>query len=712
MQNRYCAKSIGRHKIMINAESILALLASKNYQVQSKDFDRLYNNISSSKGISPFEQLSQILSGLEINTAIVKQGPVEDAPPEAFPALIFFEQKWMIIDVTDDGEFKISSNGRLMHTFETVAQIPTSIAIWFEMQIAQQATITHDSTPSKNLFGIIKRLVFRKSRWVFDIIVATILVNIFAVVSSMFAMQVYDRVVPTLAFQTLYSLVIGVSIIYSTDFLLKITRSRLLDKKSSQIDKELADKVYSHLLSARIDMLPNQLGTLTAQISGIDSVRQFFTSSIVFALVDLPFSIFFLVTIYFIGGPIAGAYLAFFIISLFIGLIAQKRSQLLIKKLTMRSNEKMGVLVDSIRGLETIKVNGYERHLQQSWNNINQSVSEYSLAQKHISNFATTVSQSLGSFSYAAAIMIGVHQIEAGNMTMGAMIACSILGGRVLGPVGQAVSYLIQFETVQQSADLVNKFLEVPVERNDEKSFVFPTTKPKSIEFMDVQYAYEGAQINQVDIPNFTVGSGERVAILGKIGSGKSTLLKMLAGLYKPSQGLIKFDSAEIWSLDKRYLNRHIGYLPQQAELFKGTLLDNISMNRKISDTRILNIVNKLELDQITDRNEKGLDLPINEGGSGLSGGQRQMVALARIFAQAPSIWLLDEPTSSIDQELQKVFKEQLASELSDTDVLVFSTHNPKLAMELATRIIIMDGGKIIKDVPTSRVELRQPKVA
>jgi ATP-binding cassette subfamily C protein LapB len=271
---------------------------------------------------------------------------------------------------------------------------------------------------------------------------------------------------------------------------------------------------------------------------------------------------------------------------------------------------------------------------------------------------------------------------------------------------------LIQFETVQQSADLVNKFLEVPIERDNEKSFVFPTTKPKSIEFMDVQYAYEGAQINQVDVPSFAVESGERIAILGKIGSGKSTLLKMLAGLYKPSQGLIKFDSAEIWSLDKRYLNRHIGYLPQQAELFKGTLLDNISMNRKISDTRILDIVNKLELNQITDRNEKGLDLSINEGGSGLSGGQRQMVALARIFAQAPSIWLLDEPTSSIDQELQKVFKEQLSSELSDTDILVFSTHNPKLAMELATRIIIMDGGKIIKDVPTSKVELRQPKVA
>jgi ATP-binding cassette subfamily C protein LapB len=528
----------------------------------------------------------------------------------------------------------------------------------------------------------------------------------------MFAMQVYDRVVPTLAFQTLYSLVVGVSIIYATDFLLKIMRSRLLDKKSSHIDKELADKVYSHLLSARTDMLPNQLGTLTAQISGIDSVRQFFTSSIVFALVDLPFSIFFLATIYFIGGPIAGAYLAFFIVSLIIGFIAQKRSQSLIKKLTMRSNEKMGVLVDSIRGLETIKVNGYERHLQQAWNNINQSVSEYSLAQKHISNFATTVSQSLGSFSYAAAIMIGVHQIEAGNMTMGAMIACSILGGRVLGPVGQAVSYLIQFETVQQSADLVNKFLEVPIERDDEKSFVFPTTKPKFIEFMDVQYAYEGAQINQVDVPSFTVESGERIAILGKIGSGKSTLLKMLAGLYKPSHGLIKFDSAEIWSLDKRYLNRHIGYLPQQAELFKGTLLDNISMNRKISDTRILEVVNKLELNQITDRNEKGLDLPINEGGSGLSGGQRQMVALARIFAQAPSIWLLDEPTSSIDQELQKVFKEQLSSELSETDIVVFSTHNPKLAMELATRIIIMDGGKIIKDVPTSKVELRHPKVA
>ena len=697
---------------MINADIVKSLLSLKNLHTRPQEFEKAYNKLFAAGSVTPLEQLSQILLNLDCSNAEVKQLPVEDAPQEAFPGLVFLEDKWNIIDVAEDGNVIVSDNLSSKKTFASTSEVPTSIVIWFELHNTPHGNVSGENNSAQNLFEIIKRLVFRKPRWVVDIIIATVLVNIFAVVSSMFAMQVYDRVVPTLAFQTLYSLVIGVSIIYATDFLLKMTRSRLLDQKSSHIDKELADKVYAHLLFARTDMLPNQLGTLTAQISGVDSVRQFFTSSIVFALVDLPFSILFLVTIYFIGGPIAAAYLSFFILSLSIGFIAQKSSQSLVKKLTMRSNEKMGVLVDTIRGLDTIKVNGYENRLQQNWNTINQSVSEYSLAQKNISNFSTTISQSLGSFSYAAAIMIGVHQIEAGNMTMGAMIACSILGGRVLGPVGQAVSYLIQFETVQQSADLVNKFLEVPIERDEGKSYVFPTTKPKSIEFMDVQYGYEGSQVNQVDVPNFTVERGERIAILGKIGSGKSTLLKMLAGLYKPSQGLIKFDSAEIWSLDKKYLNRHIGYLPQQAELFKGTFLDNISMDRKISDTRILDIVNKLELNQITDRNEKGLDLQIAEGGSGLSGGQRQMVALARVFAQAPSIWLLDEPTSSIDQQLQKVFKEQLSQELSDTDILIFSTHNPKLAMELATRVIIMDGGKIIKDVPTSKVELRQPKVA
>ena len=694
---------------MLTAKFVKELLMLNSVAVNEGQLSEILN---SCQKLPPRELFLELFQKLGYPHLTVKQVPIGSCFKDDLPGAIFLNGQWSIIKINGDGKISIETSSSQKQTFESLADVPTSVVLSIVNTDLGASAHKADGNSPASLFKLIKKLVFAKPGWVVDITIATIVINLFAVVSSLFAMQVYDRVVPTLAFQTLYSLVVGVTIIYFTDFLLKISRARLLDRKSSELDKELSEHVYDHLLSAQTDKLPNQLGTLTAQISGVESVRQFFTSSIVFGLVDLPFSLLFLVTIYFIGGPIAGAYLTFFLISITIGLIAQKRSQVLIKKLTARSNEKMGVLVDTIRGLESIKVNGYERRLKMNWSEITESVSDHSIAQKSISNLATSISQSLGSFSYAAAILIGVHQIEGGNLTMGAMIACSILGGRVLGPVGQAVSYLIQFENVQQSAQLVDKFLEVPADRDRWQSAVFPTTKPNSIELIDLKYCYEGSQVMQVDVANLKVQCGERIAILGKIGSGKSTLLKMLAGIYRQTQGLIKFDSAELWSLDKRYINRHVGYLPQNAELFKGTLLENIVMDWSVSDTRVLEVINQLKLNQISDRNEKGLDLLINEGGSGLSGGQKQMVALARVFVQSPSIWLLDEPTSSIDQELQSIFRDQLLNELSDTDTLIFSTHNPKLAMELATRIIIMEDGKVVKDVPTSQVELKRAKVA
>lgn len=690
---------------MFEAKLLTTFLSHYQVAHEPRALEGLTEQVNRRSSSSPLEKLQWIINELGAQNVDVHQASLQQARDSHLPALIFIDLAWMLLERDADG-FKLFHPSSGYRSVASLDELPVSVVIWLN----QKQTNYQDSIVEKNksVTSLIKNAVLRKPRWILDVGIATVMVNLFAVISSMFAMQVYDRVVPSLAFDTLYSLVIGILIVYLVDFTLKTTRSKLLDRHSSKIDKEISSDIYEHLTNAQLDALPPQLGTLTAQISGMESIRQFFTSSVVFVLVDLPFSILFLATIYMVGGPVAFVYASFLIFSLAIGYIAQKRSRSLTKVVTMRSNERMGVLVDTIKGAETIKSTGAANRFRTEWNEINDSVSDYSVRQKEISSIATSFSQMLGSLAYAMAIVVGVHLISDGQITMGAMIACSILGGRVLGPVGQAVSYLIQFETVKQSADLVNKFLEIPQDRTSNKSLVFPSLKPRDLVIDSLVFKYAGAQVPQVDIDSLQLHAGERVAILGSIGSGKSTLLKLMSGLYRPTQGLIKTGGADLWSLDPHYLNSSIAYLPQTPDLFKGTLNSNLKLSSGINDTTILQVIETLGLGAIVNQSDQGLDLPISEGGAGLSGGQRQLVGLARIFIRRPTIWVLDEPTASLDPDNQQRVKNALLQTLTPNDILIFATHNPRLAVELATRVIVMDRGKIIKDVPSEAVQVRK----
>lgn len=671
--------------------------------VDAEQLSELLPIINTRSSLSPSEKLRDFCEGLGIKGAKVRQAVASQLDPNIDVCLVFIELSWMILERSVEG-FTLNHPVTGEKKLTDLSELPVTVAMWLELD-REGSRQTHGE--DHTVFSLIRKYAFNRTRWVFDICTATVMVNFLAVVSSLFAMQVYDRVVPSLAFETLHSLVAGVLIIYLIDFALKILRSRLLDRTSCEVDKKLSLEVFKHLTNVQLDKLPPQVGTLTAQISGIDSARQFFTSTVVFILVDLPFAFLFLAIIYTVGGPIVAVYAGFFVISMIVGYLAQKRSKKLSSIITMRSNEKLGVLVDTIKGAETLKSTGAERQLQSEWETINKSIAEYNIKHKSITQTATTLSQSLGSLAYVAAVVIGVYQISLGNMTMGSMIACSILGGRVLGPVGQAVSYLVQWETVRQSISLVDKFLEIPKERSSNNDLTYPVTRAQSVSVESLEFAYQGSQVKQLDIGNLSFKAGERVAILGAIGSGKSTLLKILAGLYHPSNGLIKIEGADLWSLSPEYLRKNVGYLPQTPDLFKGTLLSNLKLGSDASDTKVLGVIQNLGLGSVINGNEKGLELPISEGGAGLSGGQRQLVGLARLFIRAPAIWLLDEPTSSLDPDSQERVKNNFKQLLNKSDILIFATHNPKLAKDLGTRLLIMDKGKIVKDVPASAVTLR-----
>ncbi len=690
---------------MFEIEVVSLFLSSRLISDDTEKNYELCRRANQKSTVAPSARLQWMLDELHPQMYRVQQAAVMQLSDDCLPCLVFLRSEWGVI-FKEPGGYSIKFSGGAEEFFSVKADLPPAVALWVDLAgvPSKNSLNDHDETA----FGLIKSEALKKPRWLLDLAIATIVVNFFAIITSLFAMQVYDRVVPTLAFSTLYTLSFAIGAVYVFDSLLKFSRSKLLDRKSSEIDKVVSGKIYQHLLDVQTDKLPQQVGTLTAQLTSIESARQFFSSSIIFALVDFPFALLFLVSIYAIAGPVALIYAGFLLLSFVIGAWAQKRSQLLVKKITARSNERLGVLVDSIKGLESIKSIGAKGLFQSDWDSLSASISASSLAQKELNSLASNASAFLSQLAYALAIIVGVHEISAGQMTQGSMVAVSILGGRVLGPAGQIVSYLLQYETTKQSLSMIDSILRLPKDRSRDQVPSFPIGRPTKIVLSDVQFAYSGAGSPQVDIKTLDFNAGDRVAILGAIGSGKSTLLKILAGLYKPSSGFVKINGIDLWQIDQFYLSSSISYLPQTPELFKGTLKSNLTMGKNVSDSIISATIKQINLSSIIDQSEKGIDRPISEGGAGLSSGQKQLVAIARVIINSPAIWLLDEPTSALDAKNQDAVKRAVISQLGPADILVFTTHNPKLAVELATRVIVMEKGSVAQDVPTSKIELRQ----
>lgn len=550
-----------------------------------------------------------------------------------------------------------------------------------------------------NLAGrLVWQELFRERGWMWQLVVATCLINLFAVSTSLFAMQVYDRVVPTLAYTTLTTLALGMAIVVTLDWTLKIVRARILDSLASAVDERLSQQVFEHLLQLRLDAQPRSLGTLAAQISSLETVRHFFTATVIFALVDLPFALMFLAFIMVIGGAVAWVYVLLLPAAILLGLVAQWRLKGLARDQLSRSNERQGLLVDSIRGAESIRANNASNRFAGEWRGLTQSINRYRIAQRAFTSLSSVTTSSLSVTAYVAGVVVGVAQIEAGLLTMGGLIACTILGGRVIAPVAQSVQHLVQWQHVKQALIMVHGVLALAPQRRLNQQLVAPTTPPDSLALEGVRFAYQASQVNQLNIDQLHFSAGERVLLLGPVGSGKSTLLKVLAGLYQPQEGRIRLGLADLWATDPALVTSWVGYLPQTVQLFRGTLRSNLSLNGTASDDRLLEISAQLGIDELSADSSLGMDLPISEGGEGLSGGQRQLVALARVFVNQPRIWLFDEPTSSMDREMEQRVWQALETTVQPEDIVIVSTHRPMLASRLVDRVLIMQRGRVVQD--------------
>jgi ATP-binding cassette, subfamily C, bacterial LapB len=654
-----------------------------------------------------FGWLTAVMTGADLRGCKFAVLPFARLDLRELPVLGRIDGQWVLIERHSEdlalvsgclsADLSVDQNGPQLVNFAALAGCLT---IWMARKLGTEPSETADLSA----LNLVMRALFRRRTWVLHVVVATLVINIMAIATSTFTMQVYDRVIPTLAYATLFTLVAGMAVVTSLDWLLKVIRARIMDAVGARADRDLSAFVFDHLMHVRMDKMPASLGLVASQVGALDSVRGFLSSAVIIAIIDLPFSMLFLVFIVAIAGNVVWVYIVAILLSLGAGLWTFLRLRHLTEKIVTKSHEKQGFLVDAVRGSETIRAARAGWRFADGWAGLQDLIGIYDIQQKDVRNSSSNFQGALAGLANIAAVVVGVFEVAQGNMSQGAMVAVSILGGRILGPFTQVAQLMTQAQQVKQSLKLVDQLLALPRERRADANLLMPENLSGSLSCEGVKFSYPDTPTPQLALPSVSLNPGDRVLVLGPNGCGKSTLLKVLAGQFPPSEGRVLYGHVDLWAVDPRLLERRIGYLPQTVHLFKGTLRDNVQLSGSISDDRLLEVARDLGLDQIGAESSQGLQRIVQEGGIGLSGGQRQLVALARMIATKPTVWLLDEPTASLDTESEMRSWEVLFNTATKDDIVVVATHKPMTMLKYCNRVIVMKAGAILRDAPPDQL--------
>lgn len=639
------------------------------------------------------------MSALPDGDALVLEGALEKAD---FPLL------WLAFD---GGEARLL-RGKLSHggyLCESSVGENTELSanaamdgnfVLLRPQLLQGETMALEPKSARDWFFY----AIKKRRWFFvEAVLATAMASMLALAASFYTMQVYDRVVPTQSYATLIVLTIGTFMALAVELLMKQLRSHMVDKACKAIDQELSGVFFGRVLAIRMDARPSTVGTFAAQIKHFEMVRNFMTSSTLFLMADAPFVLFFIAVIALIGGMIALVPLILLPISILAGLYAKMRLAQLTEDMMRDANQKNGLLVEAIDGIEAIKAVGGEWKMLDRWRHLTAESADKELLIRATTTMATNITQTVQQLSYILMIAAGVYAINAGSITMGALIACSIISNRALGPIAQIAGLIVQWQHAKVALNGLDSIMKLPCDRNAGERLVIPESCAGQLRLDEAAYSYSEANA-ALKPSNLNLRKGERVAILGSVGSGKSTMIKLLSGLYRPSAGRVFLDGIDMAHLAPEFMREHIGYLTQDVRLFSGTLRDNLIMGLPSpTDGQILLAASQTGLDRVIKQHPKGLELPIMEGGRGLSGGQRQLVGLTRMLLAKPSVLLLDEPTASMDGELEAYVMQNIFGNMAADATIVLATHKSGM-LKLVNRIIVLDQGKIMLDGPRDEV--------
>ena len=545
-----------------------------------------------------------------------------------------------------------------------------------------------------------------------DVLLAALLANLFALGMPLFTMNVYDRVVPNQAFETLWVLAIGLLLMLVSDLVLRTMRGRFVDLASSRSDVKLSAFIMERVLGMRMEQRPVSAGSFASNLRAFESVRDFIGSATVVAFIDLPFAMIFIIVIGWISWPMLIPLFLGAAIMLVYALAVQGRMHELAETTYRAGAQRNATLIEGLVGFETIKALAAESPIQRRWEKSAALLARVGAQLRLLSSTASNTSAFVQQFINLSIVIIGVYMISERELTMGGLIACTMLASRAMAPVGQVAGLLVQYHTAATALTSLDEMMKKDVERPADTNFISRGRLKGSIEFRDVSFTYPGQSAPSLRNLSFSIKPGEKVAILGRIGSGKTTLEKLILGLYQPSEGAVLVDGIDLRQLDPAELRRQIGYVQQDVMLFYGSLRENITLGAPLADHA--DIVRAAEIGGIiglVNQHAEGFDMLVGERGESLSGGQRQGVAIARAVINDPPILLLDEPTSSMDYSSEADIKRRLTEYSRDKTVILVSHRTSVL--DMADRIIVMDGGRIMADGPKEQVitALRQGRI-
>ena len=549
--------------------------------------------------------------------------------------------------------------------------------------------------------------LWRYRRYYRSAAIASVVANVLALASIFFTMNVYDRVVPNQAFVTLWSLGIGVIVAMIFEAAIRFVRAHLLDVAGKKADLVLGAMLFRQALSVRMEHKPASSGSFANQLREFESVRDFASSATLAAISDLPFVLLFVGVIFFIGGPLGWIPLLILPLILIISICIQWPLARVMQENLRESSLKQGVLVESIEGLETLKATGGYAYMQRRWEHFSALQSATSMKSKKLSSAATGMVTLLQQLQTVALVITGVYLITAGDLTMGAMIGTVMLAGRATAPLGQVIGLAVRFQQAKAALTSLNKLMELPVDRDVECDYLPSPALSGQLSLKGVGFSYPAPPM-QPNPPvltniNLAIKPGERIAILGRIGSGKSTLLRVMSRLYSPVEGQMFSDGLDVNQIDPADWRKSVGFVSQDARLFYGSLRENVMIGKpEATAEEFLRVLRLTGLDHIAGAHPRGINLPIGEMGEGVSGGQRQLISLARTLLSRPRLLLMDEPTSAMDSQTEAVFLDHLKRAM-EGQTLVVVTHRPSV-LSLVDRVIVVDGGKIVVDGPKANV--------
>ena len=536
-----------------------------------------------------------------------------------------------------------------------------------------------------------------------EALVASSLINLFALATPFFTMNVYDRVVPNLAFETLWVLGIGLAVVLGFDLLMRTLRAHFIDLAGKRVDVILSANIFAKVIGIRMANRAASVGAFANNVQEFESFRDFVTSATITALVDMPFALLFMAVMAWIGGPLVWVPVLAFPLIVGFGIALQGKLSRVVQESSRHAAQRQATLVETLTGLETIKSQRAEGPAQRRWEQSIGHIARLGLRTRLLSNAVLNFSSFVQQLAYVVLIAWGVYLIGDERLTVGGLIACAQLIGRALAPLSQIASLLTRYHQARTALGSIDRIMRLPEERPPGQVFVSRPHFQGAIEFRDVTFSYPGQDVAALTNVSFRIAAGERVALIGRVGSGKTTIEKLVLGLHPPTSGSILIDGIESRQIDPVELRRDIGYVPQDVMLFYGSVRDNIVLGAPgTDDVAVLRAAEQAGVTEFVNRHPRGFQMPVGERGEGISGGQRQAIAIARAYLLQPPILLLDEPNNGMDSGTEELFKARLAEQLEGRTLLLI-THRASL-LSLVNRVIVLEGGRVAADGPRDQV--------